>query len=257
MDEQKDLPLPEKEISEHATPASQGETFQGYKKTNIFKSKFFLGFIGISFLVAFLVGGFALGKNSANKQVACTQEAKQCSDGSYVGREGPKCEFAACPSGDQTGNPNLSPGQPKVTEDPATADWKTYTDPENIYQLKYPTNWTTIDEDSYGNHIISFYPIGYSFKAPGEPAKDTPFLRITVLPEVIGRGVNPKKIEQIIIDGVSYKKFYESTTDGVIETISAPNGKGIMIHFKLPQNSEMESVDSTFNQILSTFKFTK
>lgn len=27
----------------------------------------------------------------------CTQEAKTCSDGSSVGRAGPKCEFAACP----------------------------------------------------------------------------------------------------------------------------------------------------------------
>lgn len=29
--------------------------------------------------------------------VACTMEAKQCPDGSYVGRQGPKCEFAPCP----------------------------------------------------------------------------------------------------------------------------------------------------------------
>ena len=28
--------------------------------------------------------------------VACTMEAKQCPDGSYVGRTGPNCEFAAC-----------------------------------------------------------------------------------------------------------------------------------------------------------------
>ena len=28
---------------------------------------------------------------------ACTQEAKQCPDGSYVGRTGPNCEFSACP----------------------------------------------------------------------------------------------------------------------------------------------------------------
>lgn len=28
---------------------------------------------------------------------ACTMEAKLCPDGSYVGRSGPKCEFAACP----------------------------------------------------------------------------------------------------------------------------------------------------------------
>ena len=31
-------------------------------------------------------------------QVACTQEARVCSDGSYVGREGPNCEFAPCPT---------------------------------------------------------------------------------------------------------------------------------------------------------------
>lgn len=30
--------------------------------------------------------------------VACTKEAKICPDGSAVGRTGPKCEFAACPT---------------------------------------------------------------------------------------------------------------------------------------------------------------
>lgn len=27
----------------------------------------------------------------------CTADAKQCPDGSYVGRIGPNCEFAPCP----------------------------------------------------------------------------------------------------------------------------------------------------------------
>ena len=31
-------------------------------------------------------------------QKACTMEARLCPDGSYVGRTGPSCEFAACPS---------------------------------------------------------------------------------------------------------------------------------------------------------------
>lgn len=31
------------------------------------------------------------------RPVACTMEAKQCPDGSYVGRSGAACEFAACP----------------------------------------------------------------------------------------------------------------------------------------------------------------
>lgn len=30
--------------------------------------------------------------------VACTMEAKVCPDGSFVGRSGPKCEFAPCPT---------------------------------------------------------------------------------------------------------------------------------------------------------------
>jgi exonuclease VII small subunit len=29
--------------------------------------------------------------------VACAQDARRCPDGSYVGRTGPRCEFAACP----------------------------------------------------------------------------------------------------------------------------------------------------------------
>jgi hypothetical protein len=33
-----------------------------------------------------------------NKPVACTQEAKVCPDGSVVGRTGPNCGFAPCPS---------------------------------------------------------------------------------------------------------------------------------------------------------------
>lgn len=32
------------------------------------------------------------------EQVACTMEARLCPDGSAVGRQGPNCEFAACPA---------------------------------------------------------------------------------------------------------------------------------------------------------------
>ena len=35
---------------------------------------------------------------STDRKIFCTQEAKQCPDGSYVGRTGPKCEFTACPT---------------------------------------------------------------------------------------------------------------------------------------------------------------
>ncbi len=32
--------------------------------------------------------------------VYCTEDAKMCPDGSYVGRQGPRCEFAPCPPSD-------------------------------------------------------------------------------------------------------------------------------------------------------------
>lgn len=31
--------------------------------------------------------------------VFCTQDALECPDGTFVGRVGPKCEFAPCPEG--------------------------------------------------------------------------------------------------------------------------------------------------------------
>lgn len=64
--------------------------------------------------IVFLVVGFMVGYRFATKSsnnshsfarpgvpdnnIMCTMEAKLCPDGSYVGRSGPKCEFAKCPS---------------------------------------------------------------------------------------------------------------------------------------------------------------
>jgi hypothetical protein len=62
-------------------------------------------------VAALLVGGyfFFTDKNSADITVACTAEAKQCPDGTYVGRTGPQCEFAACPG------TSTNPAQPIPT----------------------------------------------------------------------------------------------------------------------------------------------
>jgi hypothetical protein len=38
------------------------------------------------------------GGQNTEEEVFCTMDAKMCPDGSYVGRTGPKCEFAPCPS---------------------------------------------------------------------------------------------------------------------------------------------------------------
>jgi len=41
--------------------------------------------------------GIACTERDCGGNVACTEEAKQCPDGSYVARSGPKCEFVECP----------------------------------------------------------------------------------------------------------------------------------------------------------------
>lgn len=41
----------------------------------------------------------AVAPESDGTPTICTQDAKQCPDGSYVGRRGPNCEFVACPTG--------------------------------------------------------------------------------------------------------------------------------------------------------------
>lgn len=66
----------------------------------IFAVAIILLFIGLSSLWYYNPNKTAPSKNQP--PVACTQEAKQCPDGSYVGRTGPNCEFSQCPSATST-----------------------------------------------------------------------------------------------------------------------------------------------------------
>ena len=65
------------------------------------------------------------------QEVACTMEAKQCPDGSYIGRTGPKCEFAACPR------------EKPISQSAIPADWKMYRNEEYKFEFKYPVDWKT------------------------------------------------------------------------------------------------------------------
>lgn len=125
-----------------------------------------LGICAALVLVSF-VGAYFLGKNNSNQQVACTQEAKICPDGSSVGRTGPQCEFSPCPT-DQVGNPNLDPGEPKTT----SAAVKTFTSAKlkdlsfSGYSLGYPSDWTLYEQRDEGTPIstITLTKNGYTLK---------------------------------------------------------------------------------------------
>ncbi len=87
--------------------------------------------------------------NSQQNQVACTQEAKQCPDGSYVSRTGPNCEFAQCP-----------------VLNNQTSDWQTYTNIQYGFSFQYPSK---LNSDYIG---LGLAPIGV-VSPQGRSAIDT------------------------------------------------------------------------------------
>lgn len=89
----------------------------------------------IIFIIAIIIAAGAYMvflRTLPNPPVYCTQEAKLCPDGSYVGRSGPKCEFAECPPYD----------------DP-TQNWKTASSTEERATFKYPETFG----QTYANEV--------------------------------------------------------------------------------------------------------
>ncbi|MCX6713383.1 MAG: hypothetical protein NTY66_04220 [Candidatus Vogelbacteria bacterium] len=87
--------------------------------------------------------------DTGNQPVACTMEAKQCPDGSYVGRTGPKCEFTACP----------------VAKSSDTTGWQTYKNEQLGYEINYPKGWYLYEVA--GQNIKGFWPKKYEGEGLG------------------------------------------------------------------------------------------
>ncbi|MEK6891936.1 MAG: hypothetical protein AABX25_02000 [Nanoarchaeota archaeon] len=97
-------------------------------------------------LVLSLVSVLFLLACTQNSSVACTEEAKICPDGSAVGRTGPNCEFAPCPSADTAPDQNESLKQNYCTAEQRQGDMCIelygpvcgWFDPARIQCIKYP-----------------------------------------------------------------------------------------------------------------------
>src|SRR3990167_1350393 len=75
-----------------------------------------------------------------NGGVVCTEDAKICPDGSGVGREGPNCEFAACPDTViPTPNPNTATfsASPTSGNAPLRVLFRTSVDWSNAYTVDF------------------------------------------------------------------------------------------------------------------------
>jgi len=89
--------------------------------------KLIIGIVaGFVLIVAGSAGAalYVFTQQEETEPIFCIQDVKECSDGSYVGREGPNCEFAEC----------------SVVEDVNTdiSGWKTYRNDEYGFEFTYP-----------------------------------------------------------------------------------------------------------------------
>jgi len=79
-----------------------------------------------------------LKQRPAPEPVACTQEAKLCPDGSYVGRTGPNCDFQECPG--------VEKEELRVGNGFDSAGLKTYKNELFSYEIKYPDGFIIVDK---------------------------------------------------------------------------------------------------------------
>lgn len=94
-----------------------------------------------------------------NEDIFCTQEMKQCSDGSYVSRTGPSCNFAECPKETtkkyceddericfdgtilRRSLPDCELTECKNIEVVEKNGWKTWVNNEDNYSITYPSEF--------------------------------------------------------------------------------------------------------------------
>jgi len=185
------------------------------------------------------------------QSVVCTMDAKQCPDGSYVGREGPKCEFKACPEAK------------KDDKKDETAGWKTYTNSEYGFGFKYPNDWefieSNISEGAKNDLKMALWLNGlpkgktYLFEESTEyPIIITAYNKAFNYSQYPAGGNNPK-----IINGLNFVEFD-------IKGITYPDSHFFVLDLKnkyiqITDNTKITDakLTDTFNKILSTFKFTK
>jgi hypothetical protein len=250
-----------------------------------------LSFSGIwLFLLGLVLGGggvYAWQTGLINLPVdqpkACTMEAKLCPDGTSVGRTGPNCEFAACPS------INLSPALVPSVSPTATvsskpqilvpSNWKTYVVPIIVqlpwlyqdqiipmnmsYSFKYPQDFEIkFTGEGMGEDELTIISRNYKMSdGTKEPPQLIDGLEASISlyqPEKIDEGPITEMKDTININGISAKKYLYEEKDlaSIRYAIPIPNYPNFymytIVSISGPKTKEYINL---FEQILSTFRF--
>lgn len=178
-----------------------------------------------------------------NKTKPCQTDALICPDGSSVGRVGPNCDFAPCPE--------ISVFPTAAVDE--TDDWKTYTDFQYGYSVKYSPS--LVPKTGISDIYLSF--VGF-----GDPALPEKGFSISVRNTKLDKEVEYQKgtveghimaslgkEENLVFQGHQGVRLeFKSDSEGV-------DPFAIVIINKGENSYAIKSNLEEINQILSTFKF--
>lgn len=213
--------------------------------------------------------------------VACTADAMLCPDGvTYVGRQGPDCEFAACPEIadlNVNGIPNANIDNTNVRVNTNAAvntniavsvnDWKTYTNETGHYLIRYPKDWTNTADSSDGTAMF------YDSRALSQDGVGDLIIGSKIeiyIRDNYSSAVTPSftpldegstllsEIATTIDAKAARRRTFRSSYGGIIinELHTLSQKKLFNLIQYIPEDAKVDEYTSIFDQILTTFQFT-
>lgn len=223
------------------------------------------GFVPVLIIIlvaaAALAGGFWIYQSNPpipsnptpTPKVACTQDAKLCPDGTGVGRTGPKCDFAPCPTPKES------------TSSAETANWKDIT--FNRVRLKIPSIYQSGYLGSSSRFAIDPRPIPQtSSYGDFTPAFSLELIKNKTIEQtrqefLNQQGYTDKAINDISVDGKLGLKMAkvlppgQDVVDHHIYDVYLSVGQDLYHFSSFDLSISRIDQQNYFNQILSTFKF--
>jgi hypothetical protein len=229
--------------------------------------------IGIVALVviAATVGWYLVARQNAAAPagVACTQEAKQCPDGSYVGRTGPDCAFAACPGvATQASSTTATVASSTASSTVDTSDWQTFADSQYDVTAKYPADWYLNQSIAAGDPSDTFDSFPWDERAHGAVvsvgnAEITIYRSLSTLQEMMDSQLSGENTtgSAITVGGVQGLEAFADTYDSDAKVdqksidVFIPYD-GFVYNISLYDYGDPQSVD-IFDTFLNSIQFTQ
>ncbi|MDO8620930.1 MAG: hypothetical protein Q7R31_01480 [Candidatus Levybacteria bacterium] len=142
--------------------------------------------------------------------------------------------------------------QPSPTPADETANWKTYTDKNHLYSIRYPVEFTTTISDSKSNVMDA----SGAFNLAISTELTNLDLNSYVDQKSSCSEINSKNGISYIIDSKNSLRFEQTPCGQTGSTDIYTINNGVAYHFSIATQANYDSYLKTLNQILSTFKFT-